>query len=63
MELKFKSWYVLFFVCFLIQKQKVYVPSALILIIADQLLNDSLYCSNKYNGCICEFIGKLYILL
>jgi len=39
------------------------LPSVLIQIIADQLLNDSLCCSNKYNWCLCRFIGKLYILL
>jgi len=38
------------------------LPSVLILIIADQILNDSMCCSNKYN-CLCRFIGKLYILL
>jgi len=37
--------------------------SELILIIADQILNDSLCCSYKYNWCLCRFIGKLYILL
>ena len=36
------------------------LPSVLILILA---LNDSLCCSNKYNWCLCRFIGKLYILL
>jgi len=32
------------------------LPSVLILIIADQMLNDSLCCSNKYNWCVCRFI-------
>jgi len=27
------------------------LPSVLILVIADQILNDSLCCSNKYNWC------------
>ena len=39
------------------------LPSVLILIIAYQTLNDSLCCSNKYNWCVCRFIGKQYILL
>ena len=39
------------------------LPSVLILIIADQMLNDSLRCAYKYNWCLCRFIGKLYILL
>ena len=39
------------------------LPSVLILIIADQILNDSLCCSNTYNWCLCRFMGKLYILL
>ena len=34
----------------------------LILIIANQISNDSLCCFNKYNFCLCRFIGKLYIL-
>ena len=38
------------------------LPSALILIIADQWLNDSLCCSNKSNWCVCIFLCKLYIL-
>ena len=38
------------------------------LIIADQILNDLLYCSYKYNCyllncCLCRSIGQLYILL
>jgi len=39
------------------------LPSMLILIIADQILNDSLCCSYKYNGCLFRVICKLYILL
>ena len=39
------------------------LPSLLILIIADQMLIDSLSCSNKSNWCSCRFIGKLCILL
>ena len=39
------------------------LPSVLIIIISDQILNDSLCCLNKYNWCLCRFIGKLYILL
>ena len=39
------------------------LPSVLILIIADQILNDSMCCSNKYKWCLCRFIGKLYIVL
>ena len=39
------------------------LPSVLILIISDQILNYSRCCSNKYNGCLCRFIGKLYVLL
>jgi len=39
------------------------LPSVLILLIADQHLNDSLCCSNKYNWCLCRSIGKLYIML
>ena len=38
------------------------LPSVLILIIADQLLNYSLCCSNKYNWYLTRFIRKLYIL-
>jgi len=34
-----------------------FLPSMLILIIADQILNDSLCCSNKYNWCLCRFTG------
>jgi len=34
--------------------------SVLILIIADQIVNDLLCCSYKYNWCLCRFI---YILL
>ena len=34
----------------------------LIIIIADQLLNDLLSCSYKSNWCSCILIGKLYIL-
>jgi len=33
--------------------------SVLIQIIADQILNDSLCCSYKYNWCLCRFIFKL----
>ena len=33
------------------------------LIIADQILNDLLCCSYKYNLCLCRSIGQLYILL
>jgi len=32
------------------------LPSVLIRIIADQILNDSLCWSNKYNWCLCRFI-------
>jgi len=32
------------------------LPSVLILIIADQIWNDSLCCSNKYNWYLCRFI-------
>jgi len=32
------------------------LPSMLILIIADQILNDSLCCSYKYNWCLCRVI-------
>ena len=39
------------------------LPSVLILIITDQILNDSMCCSYKYNWCLCRFIGKLYIFL
>ena len=38
------------------------LPSVLILIIADQILNDSQCCSYKYKWCVCRFIDKLYIL-
>ena len=34
----------------------------LILIIADQTLNDSLCCSYRYNRWLYRYIGKLYIL-
>jgi len=30
--------------------------SVLILIIADQIVNDLLWCSYKYNWCLCRFI-------
>ena len=33
------------------------------IMIATQILNDSLCCSYKYNWCLCRFIGTLYILL
>jgi len=39
------------------------LPSVLILIIADQNLDNSLCCSNKYNWYLCSFTGQLYILL
>ena len=39
------------------------LPSVLILIITDNILNDLLCCSNKYNRRLCRIIGKLYILL
>ena len=38
------------------------LASVLIVIIAHQILNDSLCCSNKYKWCLCRFISKLYIL-
>ena len=38
------------------------LPSVLILIIADRMLNDSLCYSYKYNWFVCRFIDKLYIL-
>ena len=39
------------------------LPSVLILIIADQIVNDSLCCSNKYNWFLRKSIGKLYTFL
>ena len=39
------------------------LPLMLILIIADNFLNDSLCCSYKYNCCWFGFTCKLYILL
>ena len=36
------------------------LPSVLIQIIADQILNDLLCCSYKYNCCLCRCIGKLF---
>jgi len=40
------------------------LPSVLILIIAHQISNDSLCCSNRYIWCfICRFTDNLYILL
>ena len=38
------------------------LPSMLILIVAYQIINDSLCCPSKYNWCLCSFIGELYIL-
>ena len=38
------------------------IPSVLKLILADQILDDSLCSSYKCNWCICRFIDKLYIL-
>ena len=38
-------------------------PSVLILFLANQIINDSLYRSYKFIWCLCRFIGKLYILL
>jgi len=35
----------------------------LILIVADQILNDSLCCSYTYNLSLCRLLGKLDILL
>jgi len=32
------------------------LPPVLILIVADQILNESKCCSNKYNWCLCRFI-------
>ena len=34
------------------------LPPVLILIVADQILNESKCCSNKYNWCLCRFIAK-----
>ena len=39
------------------------ISLVLILIIADQLLDDSLCCFNKCIQCLFGFIGQLYILL
>ena len=39
------------------------LPSVLILIIADQRLNESRCCCNKFQGCQCRYIDKQYILL
>jgi len=32
------------------------LPSLLILIIAEQILNDSLCCFDKYNWCLCRYL-------
>ena len=40
-----------------------FLPSVLVLINANQILNESQSSSNKYISCLCRFIGKLYILL
>ena len=40
-----------------------HLPSVLILVIADRIMNDSLCCFYKYNWCLCRFKAKLYICL
>ena len=37
--------------------------SVLIFILSDHISNDSLNCANKYNCCLCIFLGKLFILV
>ena len=39
------------------------LPLIFILVIANQILNDSLSCSYKYDCWLCRFICQLYILL